>query len=100
VWYTGVVCTLHATQNVKDFRMNLLNHDIATEFPQFKDKIQNLKASNAHFAKLFESYDTVNHGIAKIEMGADAGITDEALEIEKKKRLKFKDEIVHMLMQP
>ena len=80
--------------------MNLLKHDIVTEFPQFKDKIHSLKTDNAHFAKLFESYDMVNHNIAKIEMGADAGITDEAMEVEKKKRLKFKDEIVHMLMQP
>ncbi|MEO7105372.1 MAG: DUF465 domain-containing protein [Rhodoferax sp.] len=79
--------------------MNLLNHDIVTEFPQFKDKIQSLKASNAHFAKVFESYGLLNHSIAKIETtgGAGAAMTDEALEIEKKKRLKLKDEIVHML---
>lgn len=80
--------------------MNLLKHDIVTEFPQHKDKIHTLKTGNAHFAKLFESYDTLNHAIAKIEMGGGAAITDEALEIEKKKRLKFKDEIVHMLQQP
>jgi hypothetical protein len=80
--------------------MNLLKHDIVTEFPQHKDKIHTLKTSNAHFAKLFESYDTLNHAIAKIEMGGGAAITDEALEVEKKKRLKLKDEIVHMLVQP
>ena len=80
--------------------MNLLNHDIATEFPQFKDKIHSLKTDNAHFAKLFDSYDTLNHTIAEIEMGGGAAITDEAMEIEKKKRLKLKDEIVQMLMQP
>ena len=80
--------------------MNLLNHDIVTEFPQYKDKIHTLKTTHAHFAKLFESYDTVNHAIAKIEMGGSVAITDEALETEKKKRLKLKDEIVHMLAQP
>jgi hypothetical protein len=80
--------------------MNLLKHDIVTEFPQHKDKIHALKTTNAHFAKLFESYDTLNHAIAKIEMGGGAAITDEALEVEKKKRLKLKDEIVHMLVQP
>jgi uncharacterized protein YdcH (DUF465 family) len=79
--------------------MNLLNHDIATEFPEFKEKIHTLKTTHAHFAKLFESYDTVNHAIAKTEMGGGAAMTDEALEIEKKKRLKLKDEIVHMLNQ-
>jgi uncharacterized protein YdcH (DUF465 family) len=80
--------------------MNLLNHDIVTEFPEYKDKIHSLKSDNAHFSKLMESYDALNHTIGKIEMGADVGITDEAMEIEKKKRLKLKDEIVHMLMQP
>ena len=79
--------------------MNLLNHDIATEFPEFKDKIHSLKTTHAHFAKLFESYDTVNHAITKIEMGGGVAISDEGLEIEKKKRLKLKDEIVHMLNQ-
>ncbi|MES2581735.1 MAG: DUF465 domain-containing protein [Pseudomonadota bacterium] len=82
--------------------MNLLKHDIVTEFPQFKDKIQSLKAGNAHFAKLFESYDLLNHAITKVETtgGAGAAMTDEALEIEKKKRLKLKDEIVQMLTRP
>ena len=80
--------------------MNLLKHDIVTEFPEYKDKIHSLKTTHAHFAKLYESYDTVNHEITKIETGGGAAITDEALEIEKKKRLKLKDEIVHMLAQP
>jgi len=80
--------------------MNLLNHDIVTEFPQFKDKIHSLKTDNAHFAKLFEKYDTLNRSITKIEMGGGAGMTDEAMETEKKQRLKLKDDIVQMLMQP
>ena len=76
--------------------MDLLKHDIVTEFPQFKDKIHTLKSNNAHFAKLFEQYDSLNHSIAKFEGGVGS-ITDEALELEKKKRLKLKDEIAHML---
>lgn len=76
--------------------MDLLKHDIATEFPEFKDKIHALKTGNAHFAKLFEQYDELNHAIARFE-GGDGVITDEALEIEKKKRLKLKDEIFLML---
>ncbi len=76
--------------------MDLLKHDIVTEFPQLKDKIHALRAHNAHFAKLFEQYDSLNHRIATYEGGVGS-ITDEALEIEKKKRLKIKDEIAHML---
>lgn len=78
--------------------MDLLKHDIATEFPQLKDKIHTLKSNNAHFAKIFEQYDALNHAIAKFE-GGNGAITDEALEIEKKKRLKLKDEISQMLHQ-
>lgn len=80
--------------------MNLLKHDIASEFPEYKDKIHSMKMNNAHFAKLFESYDTLNHMIAKIEMGGGAAISDESMEMDKKKRLKLKDEICQMLTQP
>ena len=76
--------------------MDLLKHDIATEFPHLKDKIHTLKTTNAHFAKLFEQYDEINHSITNFE-GGNGVITEEALENEKKKRLKLKDEISQML---
>ena len=79
--------------------MDLLKHDILHEFPQLKDKIQALRSGNAHFSKLFDQYDVLNRSIAKFEGGVGA-ISDEALEIEKKKRLKLKDEITQMLTQP
>ena len=79
--------------------MDLLKHDILHEFPHLKDKIHALRGSNAHFAKLFEQYDALNRAIAKFEGGVGA-ITDEALEVEKKKRLRLKDEISQMLSQP
>ena len=79
--------------------MDLLKHDIVNEFPQLKDKIHALRGNNAHFAKLFDQYDALNRAIAKLEGGVGA-ITDEAMEIEKKKRLKLKDEITQMLNHP
>ena len=79
--------------------MDLLKHDILHEFPQLKDKIHALRSGNAHFSKLFDQYDVLNRSIAKFEGGVGA-ISDEALEIEKKKRLKLKDEITQMLTQP
>ena len=33
--------------------MELLNHDLAHEFPQYLEKMRALKASDAHFASLF-----------------------------------------------
>ena len=78
--------------------MDLLNHDLAHEFPQHLEKMRALKTSDAHFAKLFTEYDDNNHAIAKFELGG-AVVSDEALEELKKKRLKTKDEIYKILEQ-
>ncbi len=78
--------------------MDLLNHDLAHEFPQHLEKMRELKTSDVHFAKLFSEYDEDNHAIAKFELGG-AVISDEALENLKKKRLKTKDEIYQILQQ-
>jgi uncharacterized protein len=76
--------------------MDLLNHDIAHEFPEHIEKMRELKTSNQHFAKLFTQYDEDNHAIAKYELG-DGAISEEGLEELKKRRLKTKDEIYEML---
>lgn len=76
--------------------MDLLNHDIAHEFPEHTEKLRALKTSNQHFAKLFTQYDEDNYTIALYEKG-DGAITDEGLEELKKRRLKTKDEIYEML---
>ncbi len=76
--------------------MDLLNHDIAHEFPEYLQKMRSLKVSDPHFAELFAHYDEDNHAIAKYEQGVGA-ITDEALEDLKKRRLKVKDEIYQIL---
>ena len=78
--------------------MDLLNHDIAHEFPEYSEKMRDLKMTDAHFAKLFNEYDEDNHDIKKYELGG-AVISDEALEIMKKKRLNLKDQIYQRLLQ-
>lgn len=78
--------------------MDLLNHDLAHEFPQYLEKMRGLKASDTHFAKLFSEYDEDNHAIAKYELGG-AVISDDALEALKKKRLTTKDKIYQRLLQ-
>jgi uncharacterized protein YdcH (DUF465 family) len=76
--------------------MDLLNHDLAHEFPEHLEKMREMKMSDAHFAKLFAAYDEDNHAIAKYELGG-AVIGEDALEEMKKKRLATKDEIYAML---
>jgi uncharacterized protein YdcH (DUF465 family) len=78
--------------------MDLLNHDLAHEFPESLEKMRSLKATDAHFGKLFADYDDDNRAIKKYELG-DGVISDEALEVLKKKRLKTKDQIYQYLLQ-
>ena len=77
--------------------MDFLNHDLALEFPEHLEKMRVLKASDAHFARLFTEYDENNHAIALYELG-NSVISDEALEELKKKRLHTKDQIYQSLL--
>ncbi len=77
--------------------MELLNHDLAHEFPHLIGKMRSLKLSSSRFLHLFNDYDQVNNEITKIEQDGSA-IADEALENMKKKRLKIKDDIHQMLI--
>lgn len=71
-------------------------HDLLHEFPEYQDKMHQLKMSDAHFKELFEEYDKLEHEIHRINMGEEV-VIDEAVH-EKKARLLFiKDEIFSKL---
>ena len=74
------------------------NHSLANELPEYKDAIHTLKISNAHFAKLFDEYHSVDKEIHRIEQGAEA-TSDDYLEGLKRKRLHNKDALYAMLQQ-
>ena len=76
--------------------MELQQHDLHHEFPEYKDAIHELKTGNNHFAKLFDDYHRVNKDIRRIEENEEP-VTDAALEDMKKLRLKLKDELHTML---
>lgn len=76
---------------------NVPKHDLIHEFPEFKDKIHQMKASSAHFAKLFDAYHKVQHEVHAIE-GNDGNTSDEYLEGRKKERLHLKDQLYQMLI--
>lgn len=67
-------------------------HDLHHEFPEYYDRIHELKINNSHFARLFEEYHAVNREILRIEEGVE-NTTDEYLEELKKKRLLLKDKL-------
>lgn len=78
--------------------MDLLNHDLVHEFPEYRQKMRELKQTDARFAELFAEYDKDDHAIKKFELGA-AVTSDEALEALKKKRLNVKDQIYQILLK-
>lgn len=71
-------------------------HALLEEFPDHADRIHELKANNAHFAQLSDSYHRVKHEIYRIESG-QAPTGDEILEDFKKQRLHLLDEISGLL---
>lgn len=74
------------------------SHDLATEFPQYKDKIHNLKMNNRHFSRLFDEHHEVDTQLHRIEQGIEVH-ADEFVETLKLKRLHLKDELVGMLQK-
>lgn len=71
-------------------------HDLIHELPEHKERIHELKTSNAHFAKLFDKYHDVDHQVKRIEEGIETPSDDFTEEL-KKERLHLKDELFHMI---
>jgi len=72
------------------------HHDLANEFPQFKEQIHTLKTSDNHFARLFDQYHEVTREVYKMEAEVEP-VTTEVEEEYKKRRLQLKDELHAML---
>jgi uncharacterized protein YdcH (DUF465 family) len=67
-------------------------HELAEEFPAEAEKMHQLKLNNAHFAKLFDEYHTVNRAVHRAETLVEP--VDSAREAElRQRRLHLKDEI-------
>ena len=72
------------------------HQDLAQEFPEYKDRIHELKTSNAHFASLFEEYENLDKEIYRIEEQIETP-SDEYTEQLKQKRVELKDQLFQML---
>ncbi len=71
-------------------------HELATEFPEFADRIHDMKQSNAHFAKLFDMYHDLNRQVHRAETNVEP--MDSLAEADlRKQRAALKDEIYGML---
>jgi uncharacterized protein YdcH (DUF465 family) len=71
-------------------------HDLAHEFPNLTQAIDELRAKDPRFAALFEQYHAVNGEVVTLEE-RDVPVDDFTIEELKKTRLKLKDEIYERL---
>lgn len=71
-------------------------HELHEEFPEFAEKMSQLKTTDAHYARLSEEYHEVNRAVHRAETNLEP--TDQFNEEElRKKRASLKDEIYRML---
>jgi len=77
--------------------MQVEHHDLHHEFPEFSDAIHTLKTEHHHFARLFDEYHLVTKNVESLEE-QDQPVGDFTIEEMKKKRIKLKDDLYHMLV--
>lgn len=71
-------------------------HELAEEFPEHAAKISQLKQENAHFAKLADSYHSLNRQVHRAETNVEPMDTLAESQL-RKERAALKDEIWGML---
>ena len=76
--------------------MSHVPHELAEEFPEYKEKMHALKQESAHFARLSDEYHEVNRAIHRMQERIEP-VSEDAEEEMRKKRLALKDEIAAIL---
>lgn len=71
-------------------------HELAEEFPHDLEKISELKAADAHFAKLLQQYLEVNRAVHRAEARVDVISSDAETEL-RRTRTHLKDHIAFHL---
>ncbi len=71
-------------------------HELAEEFPEHAAKMHDLKATDSHFAKLFDDYHDINRAVHRAETNVEP--MDTLFETDlRKQRAALKDEIYRYL---
>lgn len=76
--------------------MAVEHHDLVHEFPELKDRIHDMKMSDAHFRRLFEDYHKLTREIENMENEV-APASTQVEEDAKVRRVHLKDELYRML---
>lgn len=78
--------------------MSVDHHDLVHDFPEHRERIHDLKVSNAHFRKLFDEYHELTTSVENMENGVTP-VATRTEEEAKVRRLHLKDELYRMLTQ-
>ncbi|ALL65292.1 hypothetical protein K788_0004542 [Paraburkholderia caribensis MBA4] len=65
-------------------------------FPEYRDLIARLKQEDAHFARLFERHNELDHQVHNMETGVMHG-DGRSIEVLKKEKLRLKDSLYTIL---
>ena len=71
-------------------------HDLIHEFPEYQEKIHELKTNDAHFKKLFDAYNEMEHEVHRVNTDAEVVTDGHAHEL-KAKLLFLKDQLYAIL---
>jgi uncharacterized protein YdcH (DUF465 family) len=72
------------------------SHELQDEFPEHREHIAELLATNSEFARLFGEYQAVNGEVIRSEQGIEVH-ADDYLEGLKMKRVALKDQLYALL---
>lgn len=67
-------------------------------FPEHRELISKLRHENAHFAKIFDEHNDIDHEIIRLEQDPVTSNLNE-IDVLKKKKLHLKDEIYQMILR-
>ncbi len=71
-------------------------HELLADLPEHADAILKMKASDPHFARLYEDYHDINRQVHRSETSIEP--MSELAEVElRKKRAALKDQLWHMI---
>lgn len=76
--------------------MTHVPHELAEDFPEFAEKIHDLKMNDRHFVRLAEEYHKVNREVHRMETRVEP-VTDDVEEDARRRRMALKDEIAQYL---
>ena len=76
--------------------MSVEHHDLIHELPELKDRIHELKMSDAHFRNLFDEYHVLTRNIEKMEDEVTP-VATRTEEDAKLRRVHLKDELYRLL---